>query len=186
MRLSKILLATSLWITPLLSLAFLSSASPKFNYSFRCNQNPRNNVYSTQIIFSNNETIDMIYWKKSSNLNKTCSNVSSKFQEFKENRRLNYLLAGKSSTGQSIICGAAKHIESCNDSNKIFALLPGTNPQGVIEGLTETISGGNNPIYQGSDDEIIVKFEDLIANIRQKQAKKPGKPIGNYSEILVR
>jgi Circadian oscillating protein COP23 len=186
MKLSKILLFTSLWITPLLSLAFLSSASPKFNYSFRCNQNPRNNVYSTQIIFSTNETIDMIFWKKSSNLNKTCSNVSSKFQEFKENRRLNYLLTGKSSTGQTIICGSAKQSESCNDSNRIFILLPGTNPQSTIEGLTETISGGNSPILQGSDDEIIVNFEDLIANIRQKQAKKPGTPIKNNSEILVR
>jgi hypothetical protein len=38
----------------------------------------------------------------------------------------------------------------------------------AIEGLTETILGGNSPIYQGSDDEIIVEFEDLIANIRQK------------------
>jgi Circadian oscillating protein COP23 len=175
MKSLKILLAFSLWITPLLLTTFLSSASSKLNYKFLCGYSFQANTYATQIEFPNDKKYDMIYWKKSSNPRKKCEDISSKFQDFQDNRRLNYLLAGKSSTGQSIICGVAKHIESCNDSNKIFTLLPGTNPQSAIEGLTETILGGNNPILQGSDDEIIVKFEDLIANIRQKQETETGK-----------
>jgi hypothetical protein len=186
MKYSKILLAASLWITPLLSLVFVSLASPKFNYSFICYLNPRNNVYSTRIEFSDGKKADMIYWKKSSNIKKKCINVSSKFQEFKESRRLTYLLSGKNSKGQTFICGSAKENDTCEDNIKIFDLLRDTSPTTTIEGLTETISGGNNPILQGSDDEIIVKFEDLIANIRQKQAKKLGEPINNHSETLVR
>jgi Circadian oscillating protein COP23 len=175
MKSLKALLAVSLWITPLLLTTFSSSASSKLNYKFVCDYSFKANAYATQIKFPNDKRYDVIYWKKSSSPHKKCEDVSSKFQGFQDNRRLNYLLAGKSSTGQSIICGAAKEIESCNDSNKIFTLLPGTNPQSAIEGLTETISGDNSPIYQGSDDEIIVKFEDLIANIRQKQETETGK-----------
>jgi Circadian oscillating protein COP23 len=171
MKSLKILLATSLSIAPFLSTTSLSSASSKSDYAFLCGRNRQNSSHTTQIEFPNKERYDMIYWRKSSNARKKCEDISSKFQDFQESRRLNYLLTGKSSTGQTIICGAARQSESCNDSNKIFTLLPGTNPQSTIEGLTETISGGNNPILQGSDDEIIVKFEDLIANIRQKQTK---------------
>jgi Circadian oscillating protein COP23 len=115
MKYPKIILATSLWITSLLSLAFLSSASPKFNYSFICYLNPRNNVYSTRIEFSDGKKADMIYWKKSPNIKKKCINVSSKFQEFKESRRLNYLLSSKNSKGQTIICGVAKENEGACD-----------------------------------------------------------------------
>jgi hypothetical protein len=172
MKLLKILLATSLWIAPLLSITFSSSASPKFNYIFSCSPNLQKNFPSTQIEFSDGKKYDMIYWKKYSNSRKKCDDVSRRFQEFKESHRLTYLLSGKSSTGQTIICGVAKQSESCNDSSKIFDLLPGNSPQSTIEGLQETISGGNSPIYQGADDDIIVSFEDLIGKIRQRQEKK--------------
>jgi hypothetical protein len=173
MKSSKILLATSLWISPFLSLAHLSSASSKFNYSFICYPSPHDGVYSTRIEFSDGKKADMIYWKKSSNPRKKCADVSSKFQEFKESRRLTYLSFGKSSsTGQSIVCGLAKTSDSCDDNSKIFTLLPGTTPESTVEGLREAISGTNSPIYQGADDELIINFEDLIGKISQRQEKK--------------
>jgi hypothetical protein len=167
MKSLKVLLATILSMAPFLSTTSLSSASSKSEYVFLCGRNRQNSSYVTQIESPNKERHDMIYWQKYSSPRKQCENISSKFQDFQDNRRLNYLLFGKSSTGQTIICGAAKHIEGCNDSNKIFTLLPGTNPQSTIEGLTETISGGNNPILQGSDGNI------SITPGKQKNVEKP-------------
>jgi Circadian oscillating protein COP23 len=173
MKLSKILLTASLSIPAFLSLTYLSSAASKYNYSFICYPSPKSGIYSTQIAFSDGKNIDIIYWIKHPNFKAQCKKVSNKFQEFKERRRLNYLASGTNTKGQRIICGLVKEGDTCDDSSKIFDLIPGTSLESTIKGLGETIKGGNSPIYQGADDEFIINFEDLIDKIRQQQEKKP-------------
>jgi Circadian oscillating protein COP23 len=157
----------------LLSVSCLSSDTPRLKYSFFCDKNFPSGIYSTKIKFSDGKDADVISWKKYPKPLTICFKVSKKLQEIHESNRLKSFSFKKNYRNQYIVCSLSKGEDACTESNEIFALLPGTNPNDAINGLGAVISeSSNGPIYQGSDGELIVDFDDLIGKIRQGQEKK--------------
>lgn len=88
--------------------------------------------------------VPIIAWKSQHlaawNPQKRCDLVSAKFQTFYEDGRLNYLSDGESA-GYPIICALLDKQQQCSSENQLFQLRTGTNPEDVIVGLNNFLTG---------------------------------------------
>jgi Circadian oscillating protein COP23 len=134
---------------------------------FDCSRHPKTRIYSTVIKYANGKTSELIRWTPEhiKNPKNTCRQVSDRFQQSWESGKLNYLKTGRSAkTGKSIVCGLADSNTLCDDRTKIFDLLPSSNnPKTALRSLLQSIyKEGNDPLYQSSDDEIVVDLRELL------------------------
>jgi Circadian oscillating protein COP23 len=171
MKSSKIFLAINFLIAPFLALPQLPSLSTSSNISFNCYRNPSTKIYSTQIALASGEKYDIVHWEKYPKPKLICDKASGKFQDFLNNGKLTYIISGKDAgSGRGIVCGSANRGDKCDDQSKIFTLLPGTNVAEAVRGLRGAILG-NSPIFQGSDDEIIISLQDLIKQLQLEKSQ---------------
>jgi Circadian oscillating protein COP23 len=98
--------------------------------------------------------------------------VSDRFQKSWESGKLNHLkITHFNKAGGNIICGLADDKTPCDESTKLFNLLPGISPKTAVRSLLQNIVNiTNKPIHQSSDDEIII---DLKTSIEQLISQKP-------------
>ena len=140
----------------LTALTFTLSATPgwsqtKTNLSFFCrsittSSSDLQTVPATVVFIPESRRYQsIIAWESDSFPNtvwtpqKRCEVISQKFQDFYNQDRLRYMTAGQIN-GLGVIC-AARSPETCNSRNQLFTVKPGTNPQRVLEQLTELASG---------------------------------------------
>ncbi len=129
---------------------------------FYCAPDSRGTLF-TQVLIPGREPLQLISWKKTANPRTTCERVSRRFHDFYKAGKLNYIKGGS-----GIICGTAEDIE-CNDKrDKLFDLLPYTKAtESLADALKEMLyNGSGNPIYQGSDDELVIDFQKILAELR--------------------
>jgi Circadian oscillating protein COP23 len=134
---------------------------------FDCSRNPKTKMYSTVVKYADGKTSELIHWTPEhiKNPKITCRQVSDKFQQAWENGKLNYLKTGRSpKTGRFIICGLADSNTSCDDRTKIFDLLPSNkDPKVAVRSLLQSIyKDSNSPLYQSSDDEVVVDLREWV------------------------
>jgi hypothetical protein len=97
-----------------------------------------------------------------------CTRVSRRFQDFYNAGKLNYIKSGKSEKKPGhIICGTAEDIV-CTERDKLFDVEPYTKPaDSLAKDLNKILAkNGNEPIYQGSDDELVIDFQKILAELR--------------------
>jgi hypothetical protein len=171
----RILIISSLWAISIFTVIFQSAVEAKPTPIFECSRDTRTRVYSTIIKHDTGRTHEIIQWKSKFILNPkvTCRNAVDRFQTLFDRGDLDFIKIGHSRKTQgTIICGLSaknKH-DSCNENNKLFDLSPRITPRTALNGLLQNmVSGSNPPIYQGSDDEIVVNFK---VSIEQSQAKR--------------
>ncbi|WP_310483491.1 COP23 domain-containing protein [Chamaesiphon sp. VAR_48_metabat_403] len=136
---------------------------------FDCSRNPKTKIYSTVVKYPSGKTSELIHWTPEhiKNPKTTCRQVSDKFQQAWENGKLKYLKTGRSpKTGRFIICGLADSNTPCDDRTKIFDLLPSSkDPKVAVRSLLQTINKDtNSPLYQSSDDELVVDLREWVGN----------------------
>ena len=91
-----------------------------------------------------------------------CQKVTKKFQEAYEQEHLNYLSSGKN-LGYPIICGLANQGESCNGNNQLFTVKSGSNPEQVLQRLSDSLEGNaSEPILQSSGEQIYIDVQKLL------------------------
>jgi Circadian oscillating protein COP23 len=166
-NLSQIVTVASLYAIANLSGILQEPARASSDVLFECSRNPKTRIYSTVVKYANGKTNELIHWTPEhiKNPKLTCRQVSDKFQHSWESGNLNFLKTGRSAkTGRFIICGLADGNTPCDDRTKIFDLLPSsTNPKIAVRSLLQSIyKEGNAPLYQSSDDEIVVDLRELI------------------------
>lgn len=92
-----------------------------------------------------------------------CQQVTKKFQEAYEQGRLNYLSSGKNQ-GYPIICGLANQGESCNGNNQLFTVKSGSNPEQVLQRLSDSFEGNaSEPILQSSGEQIYIDVQKIFS-----------------------
>lgn len=100
------------------------------------------------------------------NPERRCQAVSANFQTFYKDGRLHYLSNGESA-GYPIICALLDQQEQCGGENQLFQLRTGSNPEDVIVGLKDILSGkttGRDIIEQGSGQKIYISISGLLEN----------------------
>ena len=98
------------------------------------------------------------------NPQRRCEAVSSKFQTFYEDGRLNYLSNGENN-GYPIICALLEKQETCSGENQLFQIREGSKPEDVIVRLKKIFEGDSSkPIYQNSGDRIYVPMSKFLEN----------------------
>ncbi len=183
-NLGKICLVVSLWThANSIDIAPSVAESRQSALIFECARDPQTKIYSTLIKYSADKTNELIRWKSKlvSDPKQTCREVSDKFQASWSSGKLNYLKTGKSTlTGRAIICGLADRATLCNDATKLFDLVPGTNRRTAFVALLQKINLKNNnidPIFQGSDDELIIDLRESIEQLRSTTDSHPARRI---------
>lgn len=98
-----------------------------------------------------------------------CDTVSSKFQTFYQDGRLNYLTDGQVA-GEQVICAQLETQEQCSGENQLFQVRSGTDSEEVIVGITEILKGkqsGTGIIEQnslGDRNYISISISGLLEN----------------------
>ena len=146
---------------------------PTDRVSFYCgeivNQETGENIPTTvAYVPQRQSTIPIVAWKSKHvaawNPQSRCEAVSSKFQTFYEDGRLNYLSNGESA-GYPIICALLDKQEECSGENQLFQVRPGTNPEDVLLGLKGILAGqSSRPIYQSSGKRVYVSVSNFLEN----------------------
>ena len=149
----------------------VTQTAPQASPKFYCFPDPTGN-HSTQVSIPGRKPLELISWKKTANPRATCDRISRRFQDFYEAGKLNYIKSGKSDkTGVDIICGTAEDIECKNERDKLFD-LPFYNK--AVNFLADDLKnrlmdGSGKPIYQGSDDEFTINFQEMLAELRSSK-----------------
>jgi hypothetical protein len=164
---SQIVTIASLWAIANLVGILQEPARAGSEVLFECSRNPKTRIYTTAIAYANGKTSELIRWTPEhiKNPKLTCRQVSDKFQESWESGKLNFLKTGRSAkTGRFIICGLVDSNTPCDDRTKIFDLSPSSNnPKTALRSLLQSIyKEGNAPLYQSSDDEIVIDLRELL------------------------
>ena len=114
--------------------------------------------------------IPIVAWTNDSiaawNPQRRCDAVSSKFQNFYQDGRLNYLSDG-SVAGEQVICAILEKQEECSGDNQLFQVREGTDSEEVIVGIKEILKGKRSEtevIYQSSGDRNYVDISGLLEN----------------------
>jgi hypothetical protein len=159
-------------LTPFSSVA-LNQIVPQPSPQFYCFPDSTGRHF-TSVLLPSGKSLNLIYWqwKGTDDRRSICDQVSRKFQDFYKTGRLNYIKSGRSKTnGIGIICGTAKASIECNERNKLFDVRPYTKPEdSIADDLKKRLrDDGGKPIYQGSDDEIVIDFQDLLAQLRTQK-----------------
>ena len=114
--------------------------------------------------------IPIVAWTNDSiaawNPERRCNAVSSKFQTFYQDGRLNYLTDGQVA-GEQVICALLEKQEQCSGENQLFQVRSGTDSEEVIVGIKEILKGKRSQtevIYQSSGDRNYVSISGLLEN----------------------
>jgi hypothetical protein len=167
-NLQKISLFASLWTVLILLNISKSNAQTRSSLIFECRLNPKIKISSTYIVYSDGVSSELIRWKSkvTRNPRTTCQNASNRFQELWSNGQLNHLKISK-----RLVCGVPTPQTPCDESTKLFELLPGSNPKTTASNLLHKISFKNSnaePIVETSDEEIISDFREAVKKIHSK------------------
>ena len=93
---------------------------------------------------------------------KRCEKVTTKFQQSYDQGRVNYLSSGITN-GYPIICGLANQGETCNSSNQLFTIKSGSNPELVLQRLTDISEGKSSDILlQSSGEQVYIAVQDFF------------------------
>jgi Circadian oscillating protein COP23 len=145
-----------------------STAQNRSSLVFECRLNPKTKISSTYIVYSDGVTSELIRWKSKVTRNPrvTCQNASNRFQELWSSGQLNHLKINK-----RLVCGVPTPRTPCDESTKLFELLPDSNPKTTASTLLHKISdrgSGSEPIVETSDDEIILDFREAVKKLHSK------------------
>ncbi|WP_019504032.1 COP23 domain-containing protein [Pleurocapsa sp. PCC 7319] len=123
-------------------------------------------------------TIPIIAWESNYipvwDAQRRCETVSSKFQTFYEDGRLNYLTNGVNQ-GYPIICAVLEKGQLCKGEDQLFQVKPSSNPREILLSLNELLEGKTSqPLYQIGDKQVYVSIEDLLNNTSTVDEKNSG------------
>jgi Circadian oscillating protein COP23 len=168
-NLQKTPLIFSLWTILILLNVSPATAQNRSSLVFECRLNPKTKISSTYIVYTDGVTTELIRWKSKVTRNPrvTCQNASNRFQELWSSGQLNHLKINK-----RLVCGVPTPRTPCDESTKLFELLPNSNPKTVASTLLHKISvrdSSKEPIVETSDDEIIIDFREAIKQLHSKQ-----------------
>lgn len=96
-----------------------------------------------------------------------CQQVSSRFQSARNSGRLDYITAGIVN-GLPVVC-ATNAGGSCNNSNVLFTLKPGTNAASTLQRLFDVRDLGAGPLYE-SDGRPYINVDTLLAPLTSNAA----------------
>ncbi|MBD2212780.1 hypothetical protein H6G27_23325 [Nostoc linckia FACHB-104] len=112
--------------------------------------------------------ISLIGWKsqvfpRNFSPQKRCELVTQKFQQFYDNGGLNYLTHGINN-GYPVICSIPNQGETCNGTNQLFTIRPGSNPTIVLQRLIDTLvgGGGDGILYQNSGQQVYIDMKEYF------------------------
>jgi hypothetical protein len=164
-NLQKTPLISSLWTILVLLNISPATAQNRSSLIFECRLNPKTKISSTYIVYSDGATTELIRWKSKviRNPNVTCRDASDRFQELWSSGQLNHLKINK-----RLVCGVPTPRTPCDESTKLFELLPNSNPKTVASTLLHKISfrdSSKEPIFETSGDEIIIDFREAIKKL---------------------
>jgi hypothetical protein len=164
-NLQKISLISGLWAISILLSVSQTNAQSRSSLIFECRLNPKTKISSTYIVYSDGVTSELIRWKSKVNRNPrtTCQNASNRFQELWSSGQLNHLKIIK-----RLVCGVPSPRTPCDESTKLFELLPNSNPKTAASTLLQKISDRDStkePIFETADDEIIIDFKEAIKKL---------------------
>lgn len=95
---------------------------------------------------------------------KRCENVTQKFQQSYEQKRLNYFSYGMNN-GYQIICALANQGETCNSTNQLFTIKSTNQPELVLQKLLDISEGKSGEIlFQSSGQQIYVDVRKFLSN----------------------
>jgi Circadian oscillating protein COP23 len=168
-NLQKTPLISCLWAISILLNISQANGQGRSSLIFECRLNPKTKISSTYIVYTDGVTTELIRWKSKviRNPNVTCQNASNRFQELWSSGKLNHLKINK-----RLVCGVPTTRTPCDESTKLFELLPNSNPKIVASTLLHKISvrdSSKEPIFETSDDEIIIDFREAIKQLHSKQ-----------------
>ncbi|PAX52176.1 COP23 domain-containing protein [Brunnivagina elsteri] len=180
-QLSSIALA----LTALTSAATLAiSISPAFSQPVATNSQPNKVTFLCREIFDKASGdkipatvawiperkghISLIGWKSQAlpphiTPQKRCEIVTQKFQQFYDNGSLNYLTHGINN-GYPVICSIPNQGETCNGTNQLFTIKPGSSPTIVLQRLIDTLvgAGGVGILYQNSGQQVYIDMKEYF------------------------
>jgi Circadian oscillating protein COP23 len=164
-NLQKTPLISSLWTILILLNVSPATAQNRSSLIFECRLNPKTKISSTYIVYSDSFTTELIRWKSKviRNPNVTCQNASNRFQELWSSGQLNHLKINK-----RLVCGVPTPRTPCDESTKLFELLPNSNPKTVASTLLHKISvrdSRKEPIFETSNGEIIIDFKEVMKKL---------------------
>jgi Circadian oscillating protein COP23 len=167
-NLQKTPLISSLWTILILLNVSPATAQNRSSLVFECRLNPKTKISSTYIVYSDDVTTELIRWKNTAirNPHITCQNASNRFQELWSSGQLNHLKVNK-----RLVCGVPTPRTPCDESTKLFELLPNSNPKTVASTLLHKISvrdSSKEPIVETSDDEIILDFREAVKKLQYR------------------
>jgi Circadian oscillating protein COP23 len=167
-NLQKTPLISSLWTILILLNVSPATAQNRSSLVFECRLNPKTKISSTYIVYSDGVTSELIRWKSKVTRNPrvTCQNASNRFQELWSSGQLNHLKINK-----RLVCGVPSPRTPCDESTKLFELLPDSNPKTTASILLHKISdrgSSSEPIVETSDDEIIIDFREAVKKLHSK------------------
>ncbi|MHC5916983.1 MAG: COP23 domain-containing protein [Nostoc sp.] len=62
-----------------------------------------------------------------------------------------------------MICGLANQGETCNGNNQLFTIKSGSNPEQVLQRLTDITEGKSaGPLYQSSGEQLYIPVQDFL------------------------
>jgi Circadian oscillating protein COP23 len=116
-----------------------------------------------------NRSYPLIYWrgKYPDGPEIQCIRVRNRFRYLWNQGSLNHIKSGRSrKSGRDMVCGTSNIEEECNESNKLFDVFGNTGAVQVATDLKcRLASRCNEPIDQGSGDEFIIDFQDLVKKL---------------------
>lgn len=92
---------------------------------------------TTMVRTSHRGLVPVLQWRSDTipNPDKTCIEVSARFNDFYKDGNLKNYIALKNSDGYLVMCAANKKFEACTESQLLFKTLSGQSPQKVLEQL---------------------------------------------------
>jgi hypothetical protein len=93
-----------------------------------------------------------------------CQEVSPKFQQYRDQGKLQYITTGRKN-GSNIICVAEADGLPClkdKEDGQLWTLKPESNPNEVIAALRDRRAGGDKVLVESQ--QIWVKVDDLLTN----------------------
>jgi hypothetical protein len=93
-----------------------------------------------------------------------CQEVSPKFQQYRDQSKLQYITTGRKN-GSNIICVAEGDRLPClndKDQGQLWTLKPESNPNEVLAALKDRRAGGDKVLVESQ--QIWVKVNDLVEN----------------------
>jgi Circadian oscillating protein COP23 len=154
----------------LIPFSSVTQVSSQPSPQFYCFPDPTGNYFTT-VSVPNRKPLNVIDWQRkgTDDRHASCIRVSRKFQDFYKAGKLNYIKSGRSEkTGLGIVCGTAEENVECSEKSKLFDVWHYTKPlDSLADDLKKIlIDGSGEPIYQGSDDERVINFQEILAQLR--------------------